>query len=86
MNNKGSELQAKSKKGVLSLLKQNRHLLANRLINTYQEELGLDPVDEGSLKGQDLNDPELVGMTTVDQRLDSKKNLIPDFKSQQLSA
>lgn len=66
MNNTGPESQTKSKKGVLSLLKQNRHLLANRLINTYQEELGLDPVEEKSLKGQDLNDPELIGMTTID--------------------
>ena len=66
MNNTGPEPQTKSKKGVLSLLKQNRHLLANRLINTYQEELGLDPVEDKSPKEHELNDPELVGMTTID--------------------
>ena len=66
MNNTGPEPQTKSKKGVFSLLKQNRHLLANRLINTYQEELGLDPVEDKSTKEHELNDPELVGMTTID--------------------
>ena len=66
MNKARPETPTKSKGSVLSLLKQNRHLLANRLINTYQEELGLDPVEQKQQKQKELDDSEMVGMTTID--------------------
>ena len=56
MNKARPETPTKSKGSVLSLLKQNRHLLANRLINTYQEELGLDPVEQKQQKQRELED------------------------------
>ena len=72
-----------------ALLSQSRHLLANRLVHAYQEELDFEPIEakkeEESIKVQvhenDIADE--IGLTTIDQRMDCQKNEVTNFESRQ---
>ena len=72
-----------------ALLSQSRHLLANRLIHAYQEELDYEliethKVDKYLTTKEDACDIEdEIGLTTIDQRLDCQKNEVTNFESRQ---